>query len=786
MTEEIKHIPAVALRGMTILPAMIVHFDISREMSVKAVEQAMLKDQKLFVVTQKDPEVSEPVLDDLYRIGTIVEIKQVIKMPKNILRVLAEGIQRAELVDIDDNPEYLDADILTFAEEDVMEPNEKEALLRSMKETFERYCGVNGKVSKELISQIMELTDLEKATAQIAMNIPLFYEQKQKVLEAVELKERCELLCSIMENEIQIMQIKIEIQEKVKERIDKNQREYIMREQMKLIREELKEDNVNEADQFEEELKKLKASKEVKEKIQKEIQRYRSVGMNSGESSVIRGYIETLLEMPWDKASKDSKDIERAKEILEADHYGLEKVKERILEFLSVRILTKKGDSPILCLVGPPGTGKTSIARSIAKALDKKYVRISLGGVRDEAEIRGHRRTYIGAMPGRIANSIRTAGVKNPLMLLDEIDKLSSDYKGDTASAMLEVLDGEQNVKFRDHYIEIPLDLSEVLFIATANDVQTIPRPLLDRMELIEITSYTENEKFHIAKEHLWMKEVEKNGLNPEKISITDEALRKVISGYTREAGVRGLERKLGEICRKAARETLEKKKKSVKITEENLEKYLGRVRFTIQTLNNQDEIGIVRGLAWTSVGGDTLQIEVNTMPGRGEFRLTGQLGDVMKESAQAGISYIRSVSEQYHISDEYFRKHDIHIHIPEGAVPKDGPSAGVTMATAMISAITKIPVRADVAMTGEITLRGRVLPIGGLKEKLLAAKNAGMKIVFVPAKNEPDVEEISEEIKKGLDIRYAETMEDILPVALMGKISEKKPGKKKKRAEAE
>ena len=786
MTEEMKHIPAVALRGMTILPAMIVHFDISREMSIKAVEQAMLSDQKLFVVTQKDPEVSEPVLDDLYRIGTIVEIKQVIKMPKNILRVLAEGIQRAELVDISDNPEYLDADILTFVEEDTMDQNTKEALLRSMKETFERYCSVNGKVSKELISQIMELNDLEKATAQIAMNIPLYYEQKQKVLEAVELKERCELLCSIMENEIQILQIKIEIQEKVKERIDKNQREYIMREQMKLIREELKEDNVNEADQFEEELKKLKASKEVKEKIQKEIQRYRNVGMNSGESSVIRGYIETLLEMPWDKASKDSKDIERAREILEADHYGLEKVKERILEFLSVRILTKKGDSPILCLVGPPGTGKTSIARSIAKALDKKYVRISLGGVRDEAEIRGHRRTYIGAMPGRIANGIRTAGVKNPLMLLDEIDKLSSDYKGDTASAMLEVLDGEQNVKFRDHYIEIPLDLSEVLFIATANDVQSIPRPLLDRMELIEITSYTENEKFHIAKEHLWIKQVEKNGLNPEKISITDDALRKVISGYTREAGVRGLERKLGEICRKAARETLEKKKKSVKITEENLEKYLGKVRFTIQTLNDQDEIGIVRGLAWTSVGGDTLQIEVNTMPGRGEFRLTGQLGDVMKESAQAGISYIRSVSGQYHISDEYFRKHDIHIHIPEGAVPKDGPSAGVTMVTAMISAITKIPVRADVAMTGEITLRGRVLPIGGLKEKLLAARNAGMKIVFVPSKNKPDVEEISTEIKKGLDIRYAETMEDILPVALTGKISEKKSGKKKKKAEDE
>lgn len=786
MTEEMKHIPTVALRGMTILPAMIVHFDISRKMSVHAVEQAMLKDQKLFVVTQKDPDVAEPVLDDLYRIGTIVEIKQVIKMPKNILRVLAEGIQRAELVDLDGNPEYLDADILIFSEEDTMDESTKEALLRTMKETFERYCAVNGKISKELISQIMEMSDLEKTTAQIAMNIPLFYEQKQKVLEAVELKERCELLCSIMENEIQIMQIKHEIQEKVRERIDKNQREYIMREQMKLIREELKEDNVNEADQFEDQLKKLKATKEVKEKIQKEIQRYRNVGMNSGESSVIRGYIETLLEMPWDKASKDSRDIERAKEILEADHYGLDKVKERILEFLSVRILTKKGECPILCLVGPPGTGKTSIAKSIARALDKKYVRISLGGIRDEAEIRGHRRTYIGAMPGRIANGIRTAGVKNPLMLLDEIDKLSSDYKGDTASAMLEVLDGEQNVKFRDHYIEVPLDLSEVLFIATANDVQTIPRPLLDRMELIEITSYTENEKFHIAKEHLWMKQVERNGLNPEKIAISDEAIRKVISGYTREAGVRGLERKLGEICRKAARETLEKKKKSIKITEENLEKYLGKVRYTIQSLNDSDEVGIVRGLAWTSVGGDTLQIEVNTMPGRGEFRLTGQLGDVMKESAQAGISYIRSVSEQYHISDEYFRKHDIHIHIPEGAVPKDGPSAGVTMATAMISAITRIPVRADVAMTGEITLRGRVLPIGGLKEKLLAAKNAGMKIVFVPAKNKPDVEEISQEIKKGLDIRFAETMEDILPVALTGKIPEKKSGKHKKKSETE
>lgn len=625
-------------------------------------------------------------------------------------------------------------------------------------------------MSKELIHQISEIRDAEKAAGQIAMNLPLYYEQKQKVLEAAGLQERCELLLTIMENEIDILKLRHELQEKVKERIDKSQREYFMREQMKLIREELKEDNINEADMFLEELEKKKASEAVKEKIRKEIERYRNVGMNSGESSVIRGYIETLLEMPWDHASKDNRDIAAAREILEADHYGLEKVKERILEFLAVRILTKKGDSPILCLVGPPGTGKTSIAKSIARALDKQYVRISLGGVRDEAEIRGHRRTYIGAMPGRIAAGIRSAGVKNPLMLLDEIDKLSSDYKGDTSSAMLEVLDSEQNSRFRDHYIEIPLDLSEVLFIATANDVQTIPRPLLDRMELIEITSYTENEKFHIAKEHLWKKQVERNGLTKKQISVTDEALKKVISDYTREAGVRSLERKLGEICRKAAREILENKKKSVKVTEKSLKKYLGRARYTVNERNKHDETGIVRGLAWTSVGGDTLEIEVNIMPGKGEISLTGQLGDVMKESARTGISYIRSVSGQYGIEEDFFKEHDIHIHIPEGAVPKDGPSAGVTMATAMISAITETPVRADVAMTGEITLRGRVLPIGGLKEKLLAAKNAGIKTVFVPEKNKPDVEEIQEEIKEGLEIRYAKSMEDILPGALVSK----------------
>ena len=781
MTDMIKNIPAVALRGMTILPAMIVHFDISRKKSIKAVEQAMLKDQRLFVVAQKDTQVADPVMDDLYRIGTIVEIKQVVKLPKNILRVLAEGICRAEMDDLVEADDYLAADVMTFPEEgEGLDDTAREALLRSLKEGFETYSGFNGKMSKELIHQISEMEDLEKAAGQIAMNLPLYYEQKQAVLEAVDLQERCELLLTLMAKEIDILQLRRELQEKVRERIDKNQREYFMREQMKLIREELKEDNVNEADVFFEELSKKKASEAVKEKIRKEIERYRNVGANSGESPVLRGYIETLLEMPWDAVSRDNKDINNAREILEADHYGLEKVKERILEFLAVRALTQKGDSPILCLVGPPGTGKTSIAKSVARALNKKYVRISLGGVRDEAEIRGHRRTYVGAMPGRIANALKMAGVKNPLMLLDEIDKLSSDYKGDTASAMLEVLDSEQNVNFRDHYVEIPLDLSQVMFIATANDVQTIPRPLLDRMELIEISSYTENEKFHIAKEHLWKKQVEHNGLTPERISITDDAMRSVISGYTREAGVRNLERKLGEICRKAAREILEKEKKSIKVTGKNLEKYLGRARYTVQELNETNEIGIVRGLAWTSVGGDTLQIEVNVMPGRGEISLTGQMGDVMKESAKAGLSYIRSIAANYQISEDYFRKHDIHIHIPEGAVPKDGPSAGVTMATAMISAITEFPVRADVAMTGEITLRGRVLPIGGLKEKLLAARNAGIKTVFVPIKNKPDVEEISAEIKKGLEICFAETMSDILPGTLVKELPEKKAKHKK------
>ena len=771
MNELIKNIPVVALRGMTLLPSMITHFDISREKSVKAVETAMLRDQKLVVVTQKSPETQDPGRKDLHKIGTLVTVKQIMKLPQNIFRVLAEGLERVEVMDLDVADGCLVADAATFSEEELALPDEKnqEAMVQTLRTIFQDYCQANGKISRETALQIMEQTDLQKMVDQIAVNIPVFYEEKQKLLEAVDLTERFEQLSVLLENEIQVMNIKTEIQEKVKARVDKNQREYILREQLKVIREELGEDTTGaEADHFQEEADKLEASDEVKERIEKEIERFKNAGNNSAESSVIRGYIETLLELPWYKESVDNMDLANAREILDEDHYGLEKVKERVLEFLAVRALTKKGDSPIICLVGPPGTGKTSIARSIARALDKKYVRICLGGVRDEAEIRGHRRTYIGAMPGRIANGMKQAGVKNPLMLLDEIDKVSSDYKGDTSSALLEVLDSEQNNKFRDHYVELPLDLSEVLFIATANDVQTIPRPLLDRMELIEVSSYTENEKLHIAKEHLLEKQIEKNGLSGYDFSITDKAMKKLISSYTREAGVRSLERKIGEICRKAAREFLEEGKGSIKVTETSLKNYLGKERYTVNRLNDADDIGIVRGLAWTSVGGDTLEIEVNVMPGKGELLLTGQLGDVMKESAMAGISYIRSVSREYGIDDKFFKENDIHIHIPEGAVPKDGPSAGITMATAMTSAITKLPVRADIAMTGEITLRGRVLPIGGLKEKLLAAKNAGIRLVLVPEKNRPDVAEISSEIKKGLEIRFVSHMDEVLKAALV------------------
>lgn len=773
MSELTETLPVVALRGMTILPDMVIHFDVSRERSVKAIEEAMLRDQRVFLVTQKDVQVENPGPDDLYRIGTIASVKQVIKMPQKIIRVLAEGLERGELSHFSEEGDYLEAEIIRFEKDRELEAlpeSAREAMVRNLAEIFSFYCQENGKMNKDMERQILEATDLEKLMSQVLINLPLFYDDKQRLLEAVNLSERYEQLCLLMNKEIEIMRFKRELQQKVKAHVDKGQREYLLREEMKVIREELGEDNTfSDADHFTEEVQKLKASKEVKEKLNKEISRFRNMGMNSSESAVLRGYIETMLELPWDKASRDSSDLKRAEAILDEDHYGMEKVKERVLEYLAVRILTKKGSSPILCLVGPPGTGKTSIARSIARALNKKYVRISLGGVRDEAEIRGHRRTYVGAMPGRIATGMKQAGVKNPLMLLDEIDKVSSDYKGDTSSALLEVLDSEQNNRFQDHYVEIPMDLSEVLFIATANDVQTIPRPLLDRMELIEVSSYTENEKVHIAREHLISKQMEKNGLKEGQLTISPKALEDLIHSYTREAGVRQLERKIGEVCRKAAREILEKKKKSVKLTENNLEKYLGKARYHYDMANETDEIGIVRGLAWTSVGGDTLQIEVNIMPGKGEISLTGQLGDVMKESARTGLSYIRSVSDRYGIDKAFFGEHDIHIHIPEGAVPKDGPSAGITMATAMLSAMTGIPVYAHVAMTGEITLRGRVLPIGGLKEKLLAAKNAGIRTVIVPEKNRRDVEEISAEIKKGLELVYAEQMEDVLKIAFHG-----------------
>ena len=765
MEKAEQRIPAVALRGMTILPEMITHFDVSRSRSVKAVEQALKQGQRLFIVTQKSPETENPAREDLFVMGTVAEVKQIVKMPHNILRVLVEGLERAKLVSLEEG-DYLEADVAGVETEGFgdLPPEGKEAMYRNLKEIFQKYCETSGKVGKDLARQVLDAPNLERLMVQVMIHTPFGWEQQQKLLETSDLSACYEALCIMLNNEIEIEHFRRGIQEKVKARVDKQQKEYLLREQMKVIREELGEDGPGaEAAQFRKAVSELEASQEVKDRIEKEIRRFVNAGMNSAEASVIRGYIETLLELPWDKRSEDCLDLEKAREILESEHYGLEKVKERVLEFLAVRGMLNRGESPILCLVGPPGTGKTSIARSIAHAMNKKYIRICLGGVRDEAEIRGHRRTYIGAMPGRIVAGIRQAGVKNPLMVLDEIDKISTDYRGDTFSALLEVLDSEQNSHFRDHYVELPVDLSEVLFLTTANDIQTIPRPLLDRMEVIEISSYTENEKMHIAKDHLLPKQRERHGLKKEQFQISDKAMGILIRQYTREAGVRGLERRLAALCRKADREILEKGRRKVRVTERNLGKYLGKSLYDYQERNENDEIGIVRGLAWTSVGGDTLEIEVNLMPGKGNFELTGQLGDVMQESAKAGISYIRSIADRYDLGREFFQEHDIHIHIPEGAVPKDGPSAGITMATAMLSAMLEKPVRADVAMTGEVTLRGRVLPVGGLKEKLLAAKNAGMKKVIVPKKNRRDIEELSREITGGLELVYAETMDEVI-----------------------
>ena len=752
------------------MPEMIVHFDVSRERSIAAIQQAMVEEQEIFLVAQKSIETENPGQDDVYETGTVASVKQLIKLSKKVVRVLVEGKNRAVLKKIEETDPYLRAEVEVLEEQEITIPDDlnAEAMMRGLKEIITEYAAKNGKISKESVAEILDITDLKRLVNEVAANIPLKYKDQQELLEELDFWSRYEKLSLKLVNEMQIMEIKEELQRKVKNKVDKHQKEYLLREQLKVIREELGEDTTfSDADEFEEACSKLDAPEEVKEKLHKEIGRFKNTIGSQAENGVIRTYIETILEMPWNKRAEDNTDINYAKEVLEADHYGMEQVKERILEFLAVRTLTQKGESPILCLVGPPGTGKTSIAKSLARSLKKPFVRISLGGVRDEAEIRGHRKTYVGAMPGRIANGIRTAGVKNPVLLLDEIDKVSTDYKGDTFSALLEVLDSEQNSKFRDHYLEVPLDLSEVTFITTANTLQTIPRPLLDRMEIIEITSYTENEKLHIAIEHLIPKQLEKHGITDEQLSFSKKAIWKIAHNYTKEAGVRQLEREIGNICRKAAKELLTTEKEKIIVTDRNLHKFLGKEKYSYQMANAAPEVGIVRGLAWTSVGGDTLQIEVNVMPGKGEIMLTGQLGDVMKESARAGISYIRSVSKKYAIAEDFFEKHDIHVHIPEGAVPKDGPSAGITMATAMLSAVTGKKVRADLAMTGEITLRGRVLPIGGLKEKLLAAKNAGIQTVLIPKENTADVEELSSEITKGLEIIPVETMEEVLKKAL-------------------
>lgn len=765
-----KVLPMLALRGKYIYPNSVIHFDVSRSKSVRAIEEAMQNDQMIFLDNQIDPAMEDPKSYDLYQIGTLARIRQVVKLPQNIIRVFAEGMFRAEILEVcEEEPIFRVEAAYQHTEQQEFEQDEKEAVFRALKESFEKYTGVWNQMDPNVYSYILMQTDLEVFVDHLATHLPFSLQNKQKLLEEMDLKPRCELMLVLLEQELRLAYLRLDIQEKVKENIDDNQREYMLREQLKVIREELGETNIaDEADEFLRKLSEMEAGEEVKDKIKKEISRFQAMGNSAAESAVLRTYIEIMLDVPWEKLSEDSMDLEEAENILEEDHYGLKKVKERVLEYLAARAMSQKKDAAILCLVGPPGTGKTSIARSIAKATHKEYVRLSLGGVRDESEIRGHRKTYVGAMPGRIVAAIRQAKVRNPLMLLDEVDKVGKDQRGDTASALLEVLDGEQNEHFRDHYLEVPLDLSDVLFIATANDLSTIPKPLLDRMEVIEVSSYSENEKFHIAKNYLVKKQMEANGLTPKEIVWKDDALRVLIASYTREAGVRSLERTIGNVSRKVTKDIYQGKKKKVTVTRKAVRDYLGTAPYELEKENLKDEVGIVHGLAWTSVGGVMLNVEVNTMPGKGKFIVTGSLGDVMKESAQAAVSYIRSKSGKYKIKDDFFENHDIHIHIPEGAVPKDGPSAGITMTLALLSAITGRKVRGTVAMTGEVTIRGQVLAIGGLKEKMLAAKRAGMTKVLVPKANEKDVREFDTEITENIEIVYVKKIEDVVREALL------------------